>query len=104
VTNLLLAVVFASEVAVGLAGSVDLATTEVMLRRGGYAEANPVMASNTGGRILLKVGATATVIAVSRELRRHGKPRAAKILCWTAAGIWLGAAAWNAHQLQRSKR
>ena len=101
--SLLLALVFASEVGLGLAASADLATTEVLLRRGGYAESNPFMATNTGTRVAMKLVATAAVVGVTRELRKKGKNRAANILCWSAASLWAGAALWNLNQSRRTR-
>jgi hypothetical protein len=100
----LLAAVVVSELAVGLAASADLATTEIALSRGGFAEANPFMQTEPAFRILSKAVVATAIVAGSRRLRRDGHRNAAKVLCWTAAGIWLGAAAWNAHTLSHGGR
>lgn len=102
-TSLLLAAVVVSEMAVGLAASADLATTEIALRRPGFEEANPFM-QEPAVRVLSKALVATAVVAGSRQLRKKGHRNAAKVLCWTAVGLWLGAAAWNTHQMHRSMR
>jgi len=85
-----------------IAGSADLVTTEVGLRRGGYVEANPLM-SRPEFRITVKAASTAAVIGVSRHLEKKGRRKAARIVLWTGAAVWAGAAGWNAYQLRRRR-
>jgi hypothetical protein len=103
VASLLLAAVVVSEMAVGLAASADLATTEIALRRPGFEESNPFMQTEPALRILSKAVVTTAVVVGSRQLRKKGKKNAAKVLCWTAAGIWAGAAVWNYRQYQQRR-
>jgi len=104
VLTFLASAIIASELAVGLSASVDIATTEIALRRGGFREANRFMDSETGARVLAKTAATAAVIATSRHLRKRGRKNAARVLCWSVAGLWAGAAIWNLRQLNSGKR
>ena len=101
--SLPLAAVVVSEMAVGLAASADLATTEIALRRPGLEEVNPFM-QEPALRILGKTVVATGVIAGSRHLRKKGHRNAARVLCWSAVGLWLGAAVWNTHQMHRSMR
>lgn len=95
---LLLTALTLPEIGVGLAAGADLASTEVALRRYGLVEGNPAL-QEPAVRLLAKAAITTGVIAGSQALRRRGRHGTAKAVCWTAVGIWAGAAAWNVRQM-----
>lgn len=98
----MLLLLLSSALALGLAGSADLVSTELALRHSNLAEANPFMQSRAA-RIGVKAAMAGSVYAVSKELEKRGKKRAAKVVIWTVVGMWAGAAAWNTYQMRRHR-
>lgn len=92
-----------SALALGLAGSADLVSTEIALRHGAAYEANPFMQSRAA-RVGVKAAMGATVYVISRKLEKRGKRGTAKALVWTTVGVWTGAAVWNLHQARKEQR
>ena len=90
------------EIALVGAGAADLMTTELALAHDGFRELNPVMGS-PAARIGVKTLATVAVLAGSRELKRRGHRGWAKAVCWSVAGAWVGAAAWNVREMRRMR-
>lgn len=84
--------------AVPIAAGADLVTTELLLSRDGYKEANPLpVAQSTGGRVALKLAVSALVIWACEWLDSKGEHRLSSVLKWTAAGVWGAAATWHAY-------
>ena len=79
-----------------LAAAADLASTRYGLSVG-LREGNPVM-SEPAVSIAVKAATVAGTAYACGRLRRDGHPRAAKVLRWTVAGLWLGVAGWNVHR------
>lgn len=92
----------ALELGVGLAAGADLATTQVARNHGLY-EANPVM-SEPALAMTIKAGMTVAVIGTSRHLKKNGKPGWAKAVTISAIALWGGAAVWNMHKIQETRR
>ena len=81
-----------------LAASADLASTHYALARCATCrEGNPLM-GQPAGAVAIKAAGVAAVAWGCGRLRRAGHPRAAKVLLWGVAGLWVGAAGWNMHQ------
>jgi len=76
-----------------LAAGVDYAVTRVYVDRG-YTELNPTQ-SEPALALVTKAAVIGATTATCGKLRRSGHRRAAKILRWGVASIWLGAAAYN---------
>ena len=89
------------ELAVVAVSTGDIVTTEALLARGGYAEANPLM-QEQAVRLVAKAAATAGVIYLHRKFKKKGEHGKAKAVIIIAVSIWGGAFVWNAHHLKES--
>lgn len=78
------------------ASAADLATTQWGMAPGVH-DVNPIINGPTSAT-LVKVGATAGVLLLDRELKRRGHKRASKVLKITTIVVWGSAAAWNTRQ------
>lgn len=87
--------VTADVVVLSLAAVADTASTHYALSRClGCREGNPIM-REPAGALLLKAGAVAATSTMANKLRKDGHGRAAKVLRWTVAAVWVGMAAHN---------
>jgi hypothetical protein len=85
------------------AGAADLATTEWALATvPGARDANPLV-RGPASAVVVKLGMTAGVLLLDRELKRRGHPRAGKVLKIAAIVVWGSCAAWNARQVARAR-
>ena len=81
-----------------LAAAADLASTRYGLAHCPECrEGNPIM-SEPAVAIAVKAAAVAGTAYACDRLRKDGHRRAAKVLRWTVAGLWLGVAGWNVHE------
>lgn len=64
-------------------------------------EVNPLMRSNTAGRLLLKTGGLVGAAAVCHQLRKDGHPRQAKVFRWVVTGLFMGLAIHNVHTARK---
>jgi len=80
-----------------LGSTVDLSTTLVALHTGAGQEGNPFLAhTGTPGLVGGKVAATAGLAYLMRHLAKHGHPRVATVLGYTAGIALAGVGARNA--------
>jgi hypothetical protein len=78
-----------------IAAAADLASTHHALRVcSSCSEGMPWMREPAARYAFKAVGVAGTTLAC-RELRKRGHGRAAKVLRWTVAAVWLGLAAHN---------
>lgn len=72
----------------------DVITTHQAFARGG-TEANPLLTSDTGSVIAMKVVSATVTITVMRYMETHGYKKAAKIVGYASGGFAFGLAAHN---------
>ena len=80
----------------------DLATTEWALSQPGLYERNPLL-KGPPERAAVRAGAVLVVLGTTRQLARHGHPRAAKVLKVAVIVLWSGAAVNNAVRARRDR-
>lgn len=85
----------AQDVAVlSIAAAADAASTHWALKRYENRELNPVM-SEPAVALVLKAASVAVTAKACQKLRKDGHGRAAKVVRWSVAALWLGVAAHN---------
>jgi len=85
----------ADVIVLSLAAGADQASTAYAMHRGAV-EANPLMREPAAAVAIKAAGIAGTALAC-QHLRKTGHTRAAKVLRWTVAAVWMGIAARNVH-------